>query len=477
MYQLLALLFYFSIITAVVLISSRKVKSSADFILGSRSLNFWLTAMAAHASDMSSWLFMGYPAIIYAGGLVNIWVAIGLLICMWLNWQYVAGQMRVLSEKLGCSTISSFLQCRYGDDSGTLRLLSALFCFVFYVVYICSGLVGLGLMGQSLFGISYSVGLILGVCIVVTYVSLGGFLSLAWLDLIQGLFLLGVICFVPIYVGYEMGGWDVVMERMAQSSINFNLFPDTGAAGIITVISLMLGWGLGYFGQPHIITKFMGIKNPSEIAKSRNFGMIWMLLTLMAATVVGFMGAIFFQTSLADPQMVFIEMVKQTFHPFVVGLILCSILAATINVMSSQLLVLSSILTEDIYRKWRQKEPSSKEMLYFSRLWVIAAALFSFGIAYIKISSIYALVHYAWSGLGASFGPLILLGLYSNKLNKYGAIAGLFTGGVTAGLWPYLNAFFPIQIDALVPGFALSCIAIVLVSRLTASRAKVEVLD
>lgn len=470
MYELLALLCYFTFITGVVIYSSRKVKSSSDFIIGNRSLNYWLTAMAAHASDMSSWLFMGYPAIVFATGLVNIWVAIGLMLCMWLNWQFVATRIRVLSERWGSNTISSFLQSRYNDDSGLLRLLSALFCFVFYVVYICAGLVGLGILAQNLFGIDYTQGLIVGTMIVVTYVSLGGYLSLAWLDLIQGMFLLAVICAVPFFVVNGVGGWDVVQERLAQHNVSFSLFPKQNLEGYIAILMMMFGWGLGYFGQPHIITKFMGIRDPNEISKSRNVGMVWMCIALAAATVVGITGVAFFTNGLADPQMVFIEMVKQTFHPFVAGFILCAIVAATINVMSSQLLVLSSIITEDVYKRMLKKEPSSQQLLRVSRLWVFCAAAFALGIAYMKISTIFSLVQYAWSGLGCSFGPLILLSLYSNRVNKYGAIAGILTGGVVSGLWPYLNSFLPISIEAMVPGFILGMISILGVSRLFEER-------
>lgn len=462
--MMLALFSYFTVLTGVVIWSSRKVKSSTDFIIGNRSLNFWLTALAAHASDMSSWLFMGYPALIFIGGLFNSWVAIGLVLCMWLNWQFVASKFRILTGRWNCSTFSSFLSHRYKDDSGLLQLLSAFFCFIFYIVYICSGLTGLGILGQALFGLSYPLSILIGACIVVSYVIMGGFITLAWIDFAQGLFLLAVLCVVPFFIMGQVGGWEIAIEHLSVNKLKF--FP-ISPIEIFSILTMMFGWGLGYFGQPHIITKFMGIKNPNEISKSRNVGMAWMILSLTAATLVGLVGVTFFASGIDDPQMVFIEMVKTTFSPYLTGLILCSILAATINVMSSQLLILSSIMTEDVYVRLSKRKHSSRHLLYISRFWVVVAALFAYGIAFAKVSSIYYLVQYAWSGLGASFGPLILVALYSNKVNKYGAIAAMFTGGTVSALWPYMNQYLLIPVDSLIPGFILSFISIYAVSYLT----------
>jgi sodium/proline symporter len=470
--MLAALLLYFSAITGVVIWSSKKVKSSSDFIIGNRSLNFWLTAMAAHASDMSGWLFMGYPALILIGGLFNAWVAIGLTVCMWFNWQFVATRFRTLTGNWNCSTFSSFLNRRYEDKSGLLQLFSALFCFVFFIVYLCAHLTGLGILGQSLLGISYPTAILIGTLIIVTYVVLGGFITLAWIDLVQGLFLLVVLSAVPFIIMLKEGGWETVYNQLAATGTNQTLIP-SNTQEIIGMFTMFFGWGLGYFGQPHIITKFMGIRNPEEISKSRNVGMVWMVIMLSSATLVGLVGVPFFKGTLENPEMVFIEMVKSTFHPFIVGLILCAILAATINVMSSQLLILSSVLTEDVYKRlFKKSTPSSRHLLLVSRICVVLSALLAFGIAYQKIGSIYELVQYAWSGLGASFGALILVALYSNKVNRYGAMAAIFVGGGTAAVWPYINGFFPeVQIASLIPAFALSLLSTYVVSYLTSKQA------
>jgi len=465
--EVTAIICYFLIIAGISVWSARKVHTSADFILGSRSLNYWLTAMAAHASDMSSWLFMAYPAVIFLGGIINAWISVGLLLCMWLNWQLVAPKIRYLTEKLECSTFSSFFARRLHDDSGFIGLLSAIICIFFYSVYVCSGLVSLGVLSESLFGIHYIWGISLGALIVVIYVSLGGFIALAWLDLVQGIFLFAIILFVPIYICHLLGGWNAVEYQVALKQLPLTMVPRFDGITILEIIFMTFGWGLGYFGQPHIITKFMGIRHTEEIVKSKYVGMSWMLLSLIGATGVGLVGIAFFPQGLELPETVFIEMVKTTFHPFLVGLILCGVIASTINVMCSQLLVLTSTVTEDIYKRFVNPIASSEKLLFVSRVGVICIAIIAFFIAFAKIGSIFKLVLYAWSGLGASFGPLILMCLYSKSVNKFGAAAGIIMGGLIAAFWPLLDNVFMIRVDAMVPGFVFGLLTIQVVSTMT----------
>lgn len=466
MEQFFALALYFTLISAVVFWSAGKVKSSSDFILGSRSMNYWLTALSAHASDMGHWLFMGYPAAVFLNGLYNVWVVFGLLVCMWLNWTFIASKIRKQTGFWNCSTFSTFLHRRFKDESGLLQILSAAFCFLFFVVYICAGLIGLGMLGQTLFGINYVTGIILGSCIVIVYVAVGGYITLAWLDLIQGLFLMAVICAAPFYISEQLGGWTETLNAIGSDPASLKILPHS-ASDVFLLLSMFFGWGLGYFGQPHIVTKFMGIGNPEEIKKSRAVGMTWMALSLAAATFIGLLGIQFFKEGIQDPQLIFVEMAKQSFSPFIASLVLCAVLAAIINQMSSQLLVLSSILTEDVYKLWF-KNATSKQLLKVSRLSVITAGLIAFAIAYAQVNTIYELVHYAWSGLGASFGPLVIVALYSKKANRNGAIAGLITGGLTAAVWPFVGEnVIGLNVDAMIPGFLFSFLAIFTVSRLT----------
>ncbi|MBI2812353.1 MAG: sodium/proline symporter [Candidatus Melainabacteria bacterium] len=468
--ELLAVICYFAILLAIGFFSYRKHLSAADFIIGGRSMNYWLTAFAAHASDMSSWLFMGYPAVIYATGVFNAWTALGLIFFFFLNWQFVAPKIRVATEQYNSMTFSSFFESRLGDTSGTIRVFTAIMSLVFYTIYISAGLVGLGLLLDTLFGLEYFWGILIGIVIVVPYVFTGGYVTLAWIDLFQGFFLLGAIIFVPLFLLGKVGGFDGISQAIEMKKLTMSLFPDFSAKTFFSIIGMAAGWGLGYFGQPHIVTKFMGIRNVTEIAKSKYIGMTWMVLSMGAATFVGIVGIAFFPQGLADPSLVFIYMVKESFAPFFVGFILCAVLAATINAMSSQVLVLTSNITEDFYKRIFRKNASSKELLLVARGGVVVVALLAFIIAIAKISSIFSLVLYAFTGLGASFGPLLLLCLYWKGINKYGAWAGILSGGLIAALWHYVNVHLPWDVPAMLPAFFSSFILIIIVSLLTQSQ-------
>lgn len=462
-YQASAVLLYLALLVAVGFFSYRKHLSAADFIIGNRSMNYWLTALAAHASDMSSWLFMGYPAAIFLTGYLGAWTAVGLILFMYLNWQIVAPKIRVATEQFSSLTFSSFFESRFADTSGTIRIFTAIMSLFFYTIYISAGFVGLGILMNTLFGIDYNLGILLGILLVVPYVFVGGYLTLAWLDLFQGFFLMAVVIFVPLYVLPKVGGFAGIAAAIQDKNLVSSLFPTQESASILTIFYMICSLGLGYFGQPHIVTKFMGIKNVQETYKSKYIGMSWMTISLMAATLVGLVAIPYFQNGIADSQQVFILMVKESFHPFLVGLFLCGVLATTINATSSQVLVLSSSIAEDFYKRLFRKTASSRELLLVSRLGIVLVAIVAFFIAFAKISSIYSLVQYAWSGLGASFGPLLILSLYWKKVNKYGAWAGILTGGIVSAVWPS----FSLSIPSLIPGFFGSLFAIVAVSLLT----------
>ncbi len=466
LYELSAILIYFSVLLSIGIISYQKQLSASDFIIGSRSMNYWLTALAAHASDMSSWLFMGYPAAILLGGVFKAWAAIGLVLFMFLNWVLVAPKIRIATEQYNSLTFSSFFESRLADTSGIIRIFTAIMSLIFYTIYLSAGLVGLGLLLEILFNLDYHLGILIGIVVVIPYVFIGGYTTLAWIDLFQGIFLMCVIIIVPLYILPKIGGWNEMFSQIESKNLTTQLIPDFSTKTFAIILLEMLGWGLGYFGQPHIITKFMGIRHVHEIWKSRNVGMSWMIISLSAATLVGLVGIAFFKTSLADPEQVFIEMVRATFHPFLIGLILCAVLAATINAMSSQVLVVSSSLTEDFYKRIFHKTASPKELLIVSRLGVIIVGVFAFFIAYGNITSIYSLVLYAWSGLGAAFGPLLLLSLYTKSINKVGAWAGILLGGGVSAIWPYCNRIFQMDIPSIIPAFFISLFAILIVSYL-----------
>lgn len=460
---------YFCILLAIGLISHRKQTSSADFIVGNRSLNFWVTALSAHASDMSSWLFMAFPAAIYIGGLSQAWIAIGLIMGMLLNWQLVAKKLRTSTEKYESYTLSTFFGKRFQDTSGSLRMLTALFALFFLTCYISAGLIAMGGIFESMLGINFYVGLTVSSAIIVIYTFVGGFITVAWTDLFQALFLLCVIVLVPIIAFFKLeDGFHSILAAAEAKDLSLRLIPDVSFDSLLAIIFLVLSWGLGYFGQPHIVTKFMGINDAENIKKSKYVGMSWQIASLSAAAAVGLIAIAYFNQTLDNPERVFILMVQSLFHPMAAGFILCGLMAASLSTIDSQILVCSSVFSEDIYKHVFKKHASPKELLSVSRLGVVLISALSLYFALSKNSTIQEAVLYAWSGLGCAFGPLVLMSLYSKSANRYGAIAGVLVGGIIAATWDWMNPYFTeLAIPAMIPGFILSLISIYAVSILT----------
>ncbi len=454
---------YFALLLGIGLLTTHKQKTDTEFILGDRSLNFWLTALSAHASDMSSWLFLAYPALIYSGGLFNTWAAIGLTIFMYCNWQFIAPRIRIITEQTNSLTLNAYFENRIVDPGGKIRIVSAIISLLFYTIYISSGLIGMGLLVETLFNLHYWMGISLGLFIVMLYVFLGGYKTVAWIDLVQGFFLLGVIVFIPIYLLVKIESFDKAASAAKTLHLTTSLFPDFSSKTWLQIFFLTCGWGLGYFGQPHIITKFMGIKNIRDIFKSMILGLSWQITALIAATLIGFLGIFYFPEKLSNPELLILSIVKEYFFPFFAGLVLCAILAATTNVMAAQILVAASSLSEDFYKRLVQRDATSSDLLRVSRISVVLISITAFVIAFFKISTIYKLVFYAWAGLGSAFGPLLLTSLYSKKINRHGGLWGIIVGGLIGALWPALKS----EIPAMLPGFCLSLFTIYLVSYIT----------
>ena len=466
-YYLFAFFFYFFILLCIGLLAHRKSSSSADFIMGNRSLNFWVVALSAHASDMSSWLFMGFPVMVFLLGLSQVWVAIGLIVGMYLNWQFVAPRLRLMTEKYHCYTLSSFFEKRFHDKSRMIRLVSALMLILFLTHYLSAGMIGIGLLLESLFGLNYYFGLSFALAIVVIYTFMGGFVAVAWTDLFQGVFLLCVILLVPTLVFFQLeGGVQEIVSAAVAKNVSLSLFSDD-LLGNVTMLLLAVSWGIGYFGMPHVITKFMSIKDPSELKKSKWLGMTWYLIVLSAAICVGLISIAYFASGISNPQMVFVEMVKNLFHPLFAGFILCAVLAASMSTMDSQILVCASVFSEDLF-PFIKKNPSSRQKLRASRFSVIAIALIGMAFALNKSTTIMDAVSYSWAGLGSAFGPIVLSALYATKVNRYGAITGIIVGGGIAMLWPHVNPLLTTYpIPTMIPGFLSSLISIFLVSHFT----------
>lgn len=464
---ILSFVVYIAILILIGFISYRKSHNSTDYILGGRSLNYWVTALSAHASDMSSWLFLAYPAMIFMYGGDQMWTAVGLVVGMLLNWQFIAPRLRTETEKFGSMTLSHFFEKRFSDTSGVIRTVSAALLLFFFTVYVASGLLGMGVVFENVFDIDPVIGLSVSLGLMILYVFAGGFVTICWIDFFQALFLLAMIILVPFYALSSVGGWSGIEAAAASRGLSLSIFPSDSSSSVLTALFLSIGWGLGYFGQPHILSKFMGIRKVSDMHKSKYVGITWQILSLAAASFVGMVAIAFFKDGINNPESAFTLIVKQLFHPFVAGLILCAILAATISTMDSQILILASVLSEDFYHKFIRKQASAKEVLWASRLGVVLIAIITYIIAMSASTSIYSLVLYAWSGLGSAFGPVVILGLYSKRVNRYGAITGIIFGGVIAAFWPYVNDFMGWQVPAMFPGVFLNMIVIYFVSLAT----------
>ena len=332
----------------------------------------------------------------------------------------------------------------------------------------------MGNLFESLFGIEYFIGIFVATTVVVIYTFAGGYVTVAWTDLFQAIFLLAMIILVPIIAYSHIDGIHSIVEAAKQKQISLSFIEDPSLLSYVSIVFLALGWGLGYFGQPHIITKFMGIKHAQDLYKSKYLGMSWQVLALLGAAGVGLVGIAFFPEGIKNDELVFVEMVKSLFHPFFAGLILCGVIAANVSTMDSQILVCASIITEDVYKRFLSKKGSSQELLRVSRISVVVISVISFILASSRSATVAGTVFYAWTGLGCSFGPLVIMSLYSDRANRYGALAGIIVGGGIAGFWSFINPLLTdLEIPAMIPGFFLSMLAIYVVSIATEKKKEV----
>lgn len=451
-----ACLLYFFIVLFIGYIAHRhNQRAGGDYVLGARSLNYWVTALATHASDMSAWLFMSMPALVYTRGLVGAWTAVGLTIFMLINWIAVAPRLRTLTEFHGSKTLSSFFAKRFDDRTGLLRLASTLCALLFLTCYVAANLAALGHLFESIFNLPYLTGISIG-SLVVFYTLLGGYTSIAWIDCFQGAFLLGAILLVPAAAMYSLGGWSTI-HTAATNAHAYNFLP-TSWGSLVECLFLAVGWGLGYFGQPHIITKFMGIDDAKNIKKAQYVGISWQTITLGAAVLVGLIGTAFFAEGMQNPEFLFINMTQALFHPFFTGLVLCGIIASSINVMGAQVLALASVVMEDVIQRLLTRHRTLGPSV--GRLSVLGLCGLALGLAYAnQHRPIYDLVLYAWGGLGCCFGPLVLVALHTNMKNARAALAGVIVGACVGGLWPLLGTSIP----AMIVGFPASLLAMRLV--------------
>lgn len=470
-YQLLAIIIYMLAMIAIGWYAWRKTSSLNDYMLGGRGLGPTVTALSAGAADMSGWLLMGLPGAIYMAGLVEAWIAIGLTIGAYLNWLLVAPRLRVYTQVAGDSiTIPSFLDIRLRDKTKLVRVAAGIIILVFFTFYVSSGMVAGGKFFESSFGYDYFTGLLIVAGVVVGYTLFGGFLAVSYTDALQGLMMFLALILVPIFGIFKTGGLGATVDSLKEiNPESLTLFAST--ASVAGVISL-LAWGLGYFGQPHIIVRFMAINSVKETTSARRIGISWMVFSLLGAVGTALVGAAYFQQTqggidqLKDPETIFIVMGQLLFHPFVAGIMLAAILAAIMSTISSQLIVTSSALVEDIYKALFNKTADDQHYVFMGRMAVLFVSVVAAFLAWNPDNSILDLVGFAWAGFGAAFGPIILLALYWRKLSDVGALTGMVSGAVVAFVWGKVDVLSSALYE-IVPGFFTCLIVAIVVSLLT----------
>ncbi len=479
-YQIIALLVYLAAMLFIGWYAYKKTADLSDYMLGGRGLGPSVAALSAGASDMSGWLLLGLPGAIYVGGLVEVWIAIGLTVGAFLNWFFVAPRLRIYSFVTSDSiTIPSFLENRLKDRSRLLRIVSGIIILIFFTFYVSSGMVASGLFFQSSFGMDYHLGLIVGSVVVVAYTLFGGFLAVSYTDFVQGIMMFLSLIAVPVVGIFVTGGFGETAASIRE--VDPNMLSLVSGASTIGVISAA-AWGLGYFGQPHIIVRFMAIKTLKEVRTARRIGMGWMILSLIGATGTALVGIAYFQqnpsSTLVDPEAVFLDLSQILFHPLVAGFVLAAVLAAIMSTISSQLLVSSSALIEDLYKIAFKKESSDKGYVMLGRFAVALIAVVAAALAWEQNNTILGLVAYAWAGFGAAFGPIILLSLFWRKLTSKGALAGMIVGAVTVIIWDLVGTVpedagateltnLVGSIYEIIPGFFLSWLVTWAVSLMT----------
>jgi len=449
---------YFVVLLSIGFGFYRRSASIEDYLLGGRGMGSWVTALSAQASDMSGWLLMGLPGAVYLGGMGQTWIAIGLFVGTVLNWKLVSARLRVYTQQTDAITLPCFFEARFRDPTGLLRIVSAIIILIFFAIYASSGLVATGLLFESTFGVKYRVAVIIGGFVIIAYTFLGGFLAVCWTDLLQGALMVFAIVIVPALSYRTVGGIGAIKEAMALKDISASLMPRGENLPVcICMIVSSMAWGLGYFGQPHILVRFMSIKSVKKLGESMGIAIVWVFLSLAGAVVVGLIGiAMFENLSGGEEEKVFIYMIRDLFNPWFGGILLAAIFSAIMSTIDSQLLVSSSALSEDFYSKAIRKEASGKEIVLVGRVCVVIISIVALIMALARDDTILGIVSYAWGGFGAAFGPLVLFALFSRRTSWQSALAGMVTGTVVLVLWKQVG--FSDTLYEIVPGFAANCL-------------------
>ncbi len=458
---------YLLLMVVIGFVAWRRTRTFDDYILGGRSLGPYVTALAAGASDMSGWLMMGLPGALYLTGASEGWIAVGLIIGAWFNWRFVAGPLRVYTERANNAlTLPDYFTHRFEDRSKLLRILSALVILVFFAIYCASGIVAGARLFESMFGLPYGQAMLWGALVTIVYTFIGGFLAVSWTDTVQASLMIFALLLVPSFAIAGVGGPAASLALIEQ--VDPARLAWIGAGGLVAVVSA-LAWGLGYFGQPHVLARFMAADDLATIPRARRIAMTWMVACLAGAVATGLAGIAWFAQHPelagpvdANPERVFIALAEHLFNPWIAGIVLSAILAAIMSTLSAQLLVCSSALTEDFYRGFVRPKAGHRELVWFGRAMVLAVALLAIWIARDPDSRVLGLVSYAWAGFGAAFGPVVLLSVFWQRMTRNGALAGMLAGAATVLLWKQTGS----ALYEMVPGFLAGTVAVVVFSLL-----------
>jgi len=468
-WQTIAIVAYLVAMLAIGYAAYRSTDDLDDYMLGGRRLRPGVAALSAGASDMSGWLLMGLPGAIYATGLIEAWIAVGLTIGAWLNWKFVAPRLRAYTEVANNSiTIPSFFDNRLRDPAHLLRIAAGAIVLVFFTFYVSSGMVAGGTFFESSFGFDYLTGLLVVGGVTLAYTLFGGFLGATWTDVAQGLLMLAALVAVPVLAIVELGGWGAVTDGIraadaAGGTQHLSFLAGASATGVISA----LAWGLGYFGQPHIIVRFMAIRSPQDAKAGRRIGISWMIVTGLGAVMTGLIGVAYAAErgiAVDNPETIFLVLAQLLFHPLIAGLVLAAVLAAIMSTISSQLIVSSSALVEDLLKMMGVRLSTRAEVM-LGRAGVLLVAIVAGLIALDRTSTILDLVGFAWAGFGAAFGPLVLLSLYWRRLSRWGALAGMVSGAAVAFVWG--RTTLADSLYEIIPGFVTGLVVAVVVSLLT----------
>ena len=469
---------YLLVLLGIAAVAWSRTSNLADYILGGRRLGSLVSALSAQASDMSGWLLMGLPGFAYAAGMQSIWIALGLFIGTYLNWRLIARRLRVQTEQLdNALTIPDFFEARFADASRVLRVLAVVLILIFFAIYVSSGLVAGGKLFETVFDIAYWKAVIAGTIAILVYTSLGGFLAVSWTDALQGTLMIAALIAVVLLAVGQVGGLGATTDTLRDANpelLNPWTTTDGSAVGAIAIVS-GLGWGLGYFGQPHILARFMAIRSPEHVRRARWIAVTWVGVSLLAAVIVGLLGVAYFGADGDfDREKVFMRLTAALFHPVIAGICLAAILAAIMSTADSQLLAASSAVAEDVYKALLRPGAGQRELIWVGRGAVMALALGAYWLARDDEATVLGLVALAWAGFGAAFGPVVLLGVCWPRMSRGAALAGMIVGGATVLAWEALDQWTEPALFGLyeiVPGFALGALAIVLMSYLTPGNA------